>query len=223
MRKTRPRVLIVEEIDLYPEDFASDLDAHRIVLQIANHVALRRAELRQIPGSRSRRSSIDVQDMPLARRAFWGDLIPWFELIAEPSVLDGCARDCGMPSAELADLLADRIRPCNFQVFLWMAQTMRSRDWAQGREDFGVRLVSSIEAERTKQREGLAKGGRKSGVTRSRDAKCPAEKLMREWDDLLAEGKDERSIANLLAGRHGYSDQHVRRVRRKEEKKRTRT
>lgn len=223
MRKTRPSVSIVEEIDLNPEDFASDLDTHPIVLQIANHVARRRAELRQRPGSLSARSSIDVQDMPLARRAFWGDLIPWFELMAEPSVLDGCARDCEMPSAELADLLADRIRPRNYQVFLWMAQAMRSRDWAQGREDFGVRLVSSIEAERTKQREGLAKGGRKSGITRSRDAKCPPEKLMKEWDDLLAEGKDEHSVASLLAERHGYSDQHVRRVRRKEEKKRTRT
>jgi hypothetical protein len=219
----RPSVSVVNEIDLHPEDFAGDLETHSVAVQVATHVGLRRAELRRNPAVPSASSKIHARNVPLIRRAFWGDLIPWFDLMAEPAVLDRCARDCGMTPVDLANVLADRIRPPNYQVFLWMSVAMRSKDWADSREQFGVRLMSSIAAQREAERAGRSKGGKKSADTRKRHAKCPPEQLFREREDLLAEGKEKHNIASLLAERHGYKAQHVRRVLREEEKRRTRT
>ncbi|RTD94402.1 hypothetical protein EJO68_11505 [Variovorax atrisoli] len=211
---------VVNEIDLYPEDFAGDLETHSVAVQVATHVELRRAELRRNPAAPSASSKSHARNVPLVRRAFWGDLIPWFELMAEPAVLDHCARDCAMTPADLADVLADRIRPPNYQVFLWMAQAMRSRDWAARREEFGARLVKSVSAQREAERAGRSKGGKKSGITRGREAKCPPDRLMRDMAELLAQGRSRGEIAGILAPRYGVSKERVRQVRNAEEKRR---
>ena len=60
--------------------------------------------------------------------------------------------------------------------------------------------------------QGAREGGIKSGVTRSKAVAITAEGAIKLRDELLSQGRPERSVARIIAQRHAVSPDHVRRL-----------
>jgi len=210
MNRRRPLVHVSEEIDLYPNDFRGDNELLAIAKVLSDHVALARARYRsnEAPVRRQQRT----EGLPLIRSVFWSDSVPWYEWLMDLEVLEGCARACDLAPAELADVLAFRLRPSNHLAFLWMAEAMRSKDWAQGRDAFGARVAGEIDRDRRARQARAAQNGKKSAEVRAQASDVLRAKLQEHQERLLAQGKPKQSVAKMLADSHGISEQHVRRM-----------
>lgn len=64
--------------------------------------------------------------------------------------------------------------------------------------------------------DGASKGGRRSAETRAKAVLITAEKALRLREELLSQGRAERSIASIIAKRHDVSPDHVRRLIRRQ-------
>jgi hypothetical protein len=105
------------QIHLEANEFADDQETFEIAKTIAEHAEIRRAQYRRT-------------EAPFSRGAYrieryWSDSVPWYEWLSDPQVLQTCAKQCGLPSWMLAEVLASKIRPDNWQVFFWMGVAFR--------------------------------------------------------------------------------------------------
>lgn len=60
--------------------------------------------------------------------------------------------------------------------------------------------------------QGAREGGLKSGETRAKAVAITAEAAMKLRDELLSQGRSERSVARIIAQRHSVSPDHIRRL-----------
>ncbi len=99
----------------------------------------------------------------LGGMGYWSDSVPWFEWLTDLSALQRCADGLALPMAELANALAYRIKPPNWQTFAWMAEALRSHvsELALAAEFSKIQAVRADDWQRAQAaaRTGLAKAG----------------------------------------------------------------
>lgn len=64
--------------------------------------------------------------------------------------------------------------------------------------------------------DGASKGGRRSAESRAKNVLITAEKARQLREQLLSQGRAERSIASIIAKRHDVSPDHIRRLIRRQ-------
>ena len=146
---------------------------------------------------------------------FWSDYIPWYEWMTESDVLSLCAKESGLEVCELAEFIADELKPKNWQVFSWMALAYRLsqhgntllavlNEHAADHDEF-------LERQRSKARiAGLA-----SGQTRKESAKLTPKLVSDQYQLLMHTGTEERNVAAKLASRYGVTPGYIRILRSK--------
>jgi predicted house-cleaning noncanonical NTP pyrophosphatase (MazG superfamily) len=98
------------------------------------------------------------------------------------------------------------------------AHSLHRADWCV--QESRLHKLQSLPTKNVKEaiREILSARGREAGLksaaTRSAAALSSA-KIQREAKELIDEGKDPRGVTSILANRHGVSNEHIRKLRKK--------
>lgn len=196
------------EVHLDPSQFINDEETFKVAVIAAKHAEQRRADFQrteipidgyvteQIDTLTSGSSKTFFRAVSKRQKVFASASVPWYEWISDPQVLEPCATECGMALHELADVLAFRIKPRNWQTFLWMAQAKRNQiDSSAVEKMIAYRRAQDMDAERA--RLSVEMAGRGIGGLDKRHA---TSRMLREWaaEEALKHSGTPTEIARKL-------------------------
>ena len=166
------------QINLDADEFSSDAETFPIAKIVSAHAEKRRAEYRH--------TEKQIQRGLLGSKGYWSESVPWYEWMSEPQVLQSCAEECGLKIWQLAEVIAYKIRPDNWQVFSWMGLALQGRDYGEmitGVLSHHVAQTESMRAQsQLEARTNLAKTGALARL--AADPKQKDKATVREcWDD----------------------------------------
>jgi hypothetical protein len=149
---------------------------------------------------------------------FWSDYIPWYEWLSESNVLSQCAQESGLEIWELAEFIADELKPKNWQVFSWMALAYRlSQHGSTLLEVLNEHVEEHDQALKNK-RNNARRAGLASGKSRLESTHLTPEFINKNYQLLMTTGTEERNVAAKLASRFGVTPDHIRKLRKKANK-----
>jgi hypothetical protein len=148
---------------------------------------------------------------------YWSDFVPWYEWISEPIALRYCAKECDLEIWQLAQKIADEIRPKNWQVFSWMAMAYQSSQHSNDLLKLTNEYASQHRMMLKKQQSGARIAGLISGKIRRENAKVTPEEIHQHYQVLMATGTEKREVAGKLARRFGCSADYIRKIYKKSE------
>lgn len=132
----------LNEVELDVSRFSNDEETYLLATVVAKYAEMRRGEYR-------------ATEKPIMRgllevEGYWSDSVPWYEWMSEPQVLQPCADECLLTIHDLAEAIAYQIRPSNWQVFSWMAEALKGREYEAGLENSLVRYSTALQETREK-------------------------------------------------------------------------
>jgi hypothetical protein len=197
------------EIKLDAGRFRDDEETLVVAEVVARHAEKRRKQYRA--------TEQPIKVGLLAIEGYWSDSVPWYEWMTEPQILQPCAKECGLPIYELANVIAYQIRPINWQVFSWMATALHGQEYEEIILNSLSKHATMLAEMRERQRTQAIEAGRESAKVRRESVRCTPDEVAREYQTLMATGTEERNIAAKLATRFNVTSNHIRKLRKQAE------
>ena len=110
------------EIELDASRFSDDNEARRVAEVVARHAEKRRREYR------ATEQPMQMGGLIGGGSGYWSNSVPWYEWMTDLQVLEPCANECQIPIFELANVIAYKICPVNWQVFSWMGMALSNQN-----------------------------------------------------------------------------------------------
>lgn len=145
----------------------------------------------------------------------YADTQRWDTLLTFGECVFRCSKRTGARPVEVLEFAMDQCRPAEPWPLFWYSQFLE-----QLTENVQGGLLTKVSAAVNEKalaldkkiREGAQRGGRKSAETRRKTARIPADHiLLDERRKLLDTGKEERTVASILATRWSVTPDAVRR------------
>lgn len=214
-----------DDIQLNANRFIKKKKTFRVALLVSKHAEKRRAEYR-INEMQGVFPESEIQAIkskgPLTEiyysTKFWSDYIPWYEWFSESDVLRLCAQESGLKIWELAEFIADELKPKNWQVFSWMALAYRLSQHGNTLLEVLNEHVEEHDQALNNQRKNARRAGLASGKSRSKSTYLTPESVNKNYQILMATGTEERNVAAKLASRYEVTPDHIRKLRKKANK-----
>ena len=214
-----------DDIQLNANRFIKKKKTFRVALLVSKHAEKRRVEYR-INEMQGVFPESEIQAIkskgPLTEiyysTKFWSDYIPWYEWFSESDVLRLCAQESGLEIWELAEFIADELKPKNWQVFSWMALAYRLSQHGNTLLEVLNEHVEEHDQALKNQRKNARRAGLASGKSRSESTYLNPESVNKDYQILMATGTEERNIAAKLASKYKVTPDHIRKLRKKANK-----
>jgi hypothetical protein len=214
-----------DDIQLNANRFIKKKKTFRVALLVSKHAEKRRDEYR-INEMQGVFPESEIQAIkskgPLTEiyysTKFWSDYIPWYEWFSESDVLRLCAEESGLEIWELAEFIADELKPKNWQVFSWMALAYRLSQHGNTLLEVLNEHVEEHDQALKNQRENARRAGLASGKSRSESTYLTPESVNKDYQILMATGTEKRNVAAKLASRYEVTPDHIRKLRKKANK-----
>ena len=195
------------EIELDASRFADDEETRFVAEVVARHAENRRRKYRE--------TEQPFENGLLQVLGYWSNSVPWYEWMAELQVLEPCAKECGLQIHKLANIIAYRIRPANWQVFSWMDMAIEAIGDTKRLALAAALYQSTLADLRKKKQTQASEAGRASGKARGESVRCTPAVVAKEYQTLMATGTEERNVAAKLAIRFNVTSNHIRKLRMK--------
>lgn len=138
------------------------------------------------------------------------DLLPWTAILTMGSCSEEAA---SIANCSQETVLSQALQLCSVDQFVLLQNFL---GWNLGIQAAARELSNAIKPIKDKQdrsKRSSSVGGKKSAATRLKKAKTPSpEQLRSKRDQLIAQGKDKRSIASILATQYGVAPSTIRRA-----------
>ena len=211
-----------DDIQLNANRFIKKKKTFRVAQLVYKHAEKRRAEYR-INEMQGVFPESEIQAIkskgPLTEiyysTKFWSDYIPWYEWLSESDVLSQCAQESGLEIWELAEFIADELKPKNWQVFSWMALAYRLSQHGNTLLEVLNEHVEEHDQALKNQRNNARRAGLASGQSRSKSSDLTPESINNFYQTYMATGTEERYVAAKLARRFRVTPDHIRKLRKK--------
>ena len=119
---------------------------------------------------------------------------------------------------ELAEFIADELKPKNWQVFSWMALAYRLSQHGNTLLEVLNEHVEEHDQVLKNQRKNARRAGLASGKSRSESTYLTPESVNKDYQILMATGTEKRNIAAKLANKYEVTPDHIRKLRKKANK-----
>jgi len=220
-------LFVNDDVRLDAGRFSKNKNIYRIALVVGMHAEKLRTQYRseEEPGVYPEfECGVIERHGPLTQiywsQQYWSDFVPWYELMSEPNALRSCAKECDLEIWQLAQKIADDIRPKNWQVFSWMAMAYQSSQHGNDLLEWANEYVAQHRMMLKRQQGSARIAGLISGEIRRENARFSPEDIYQQYQVLMATGTEKREVAGKLARRFGYSADYVRKIYKKFENKR---
>jgi hypothetical protein len=211
-----------DDIQLNAYRFIKRKRTFRIALLVSKHAEKRRDEYRinEIQGVFPESETQVIKSKgPLTEiyysTKFWSDYIPWYEWLSESDVLSLCAEESRLEIWELAEFIADELKPKNWQVFSWMSLAYRLSQHGNTLLEVLNEHVEEHDQDLKRQRSNARRAGFASGQSRLESTNLTPESVIKEYQKLMQTGTEERYVAEKLASRFGVTSSYIRILRNK--------
>ena len=139
-----------DDIQLNANRFIKKKKTFRVALLVSKHAEKRRAEYR-INEMQGVFPESEIQAIkskgPLTEiyysTKFWSDYIPWYEWFSESDVLRLCADESGLEIWELAEFIADELKPKN-ELFVNVNLTPFENDFYESLWDYSMKRMRAL-------------------------------------------------------------------------------